>query len=67
MQCPQDDGAIIISSKSLLLLMYMENIVLAQATTLTLKPRPKNRKLNPNVKILFNLETLEDNGGHLYS
>ena len=49
--------------RSLLLPVYAESIALAQAATSTPTRRPKSRKFNPNVEMLFHLEASEDNGG----
>jgi hypothetical protein len=48
--------------RSLLLPIYAESVALAQATASTPTHRPKSRKFNPNVEILFHLEASEDNG-----
>ena len=49
--------------RSLLFLVYAESVALAQTATSTPTRRPKSRRFDPNVKTLFHLETLKDNGG----
>ena len=46
--------------RSLLLPVYVESVALAQAATSTPTHRPKSRKFNPNVEMLFHLEASED-------
>jgi hypothetical protein len=49
--------------RSSLLHVYAESIAFAQAATSTPTRRPKSRKFNSNVEMLFHLEASEDNGG----
>lgn len=49
-QYPQDDRAIVIPPKLLMLPMYVDNIVHSQVAISPLTPCTKSHKFNPNVE-----------------
>ena len=49
--------------KKLVLPIYAEGIIIAQAATSTPAPRTKFHKFDPNMEMLFQIGALEDKGG----